>query len=67
MEFTQTSDKELMVRGVGGSRAGRWREGIVRELGMDMHTLLYLKMDNKQGPTVFIAQGALLNVMWQPG
>ena len=36
MEFTQTSDKELMVRGVGGSRAGRWREGIVRELGMDM-------------------------------
>ena len=22
---------------------GGWRQGIIRELGMDMHTLLYLK------------------------
>ena len=27
-------------------------EGIVREFGMDMFTLLYLKIDNQQGPTV---------------
>ena len=39
-----------------------WREGIVREFGIDMYTLL-LKTDNQQGPTV----GTLLNAMWQPG
>ena len=44
-----------MVGGVDGG-VGRGREGIVRELGMDMHTLLYLKMDNEQGPTDHIAQ-----------
>ena len=44
-----------MVGGVD-SGVGRWREGIVRELGMDMDTLLYLKMDNEQGPTDHIAQ-----------
>ena len=33
------------------SREG-WGEGIVRELGMDMYTLLYLKWDNQQEPTV---------------
>ena len=27
-------------------------EGIVREFGMDMYTLLFFKMDNQQGPTV---------------
>ena len=31
-------EKELMV-----ARGERWREGIVRESGMDMYTLLYLK------------------------
>ena len=45
---------------------GCWREGwgigIVRELGMDMYTLLYLKWINKD-----LAQETLLNVMWQPG
>ena len=24
-------------------------------------------MDNQQGPTVYIAQGTRLNIMWQPG
>ena len=39
------------------SREG-WREGLVRDSGMDMHTLLYLKGT---------AHAALFNVMWQPG
>ena len=45
--------------------AGGWMgEGIVREFGVDMYTLLYLKwITNK----VCIAHGALLNVMWQLG
>ena len=37
--------------------------GIVREFGMDMLTLLYLKwITNKD-----LAQGTLLTIMWQPG
>ena len=40
-------------------------EGVVREFGMDMHTLLYLKwITNKD---ILWTQGTLLNVMWQPG
>ena len=30
----------------------RLREGTVREIGMDMYTLLYLKMYNQPGSTV---------------
>ena len=41
-------------------------EGIVRELGMVMYTLLYLKwITNKD--LLCVAHGTLLNVMWQPG
>ena len=40
-------------------------ERTVRELGMDMYTLLYLKWIINQ--VCCIAQGTLLNVMWQPG
>ena len=29
---------------------GVWEEGIVREFGIDMYTLIF-KMDNQQGPT----------------
>ena len=40
-------------------------EGIVRELGMDMYRLLYLKwVTNTDLAKV---QGTLLSVMWQPG
>ena len=35
--------------------------GIVREFGIDMYTLLYLKW------TYCIAHGTLFHVMWQPG
>ena len=41
-----------------------WGEGIVREFGMDMYTLLYLKwIINKD---LLVAQGTLLSVMRQP-
>ena len=44
-------ENELMVTGVGGQG---WREGTVREFGIDMYTLPYLKRitHNQQGPTV---------------
>ena len=42
-----------------------WGEGLVRELGIYTYPLLYLKcITNK---VHHIAQGTLLNVMWQPG
>ena len=42
-----------------------WREGIVREFGMDMYTLLYLKwVTNKD---LLYSKWTLLNVVWQPG
>ena len=41
------------------------KERISREFGMEMYTQLYLKwISNK---ALCMAQGALLNVMWQPG
>ena len=40
-------------------------EGIVKEFGMDMYTLLYLKwITNKD---LLSSTGNLVNVMWQPG
>ena len=42
-----------------------WRERTVREFGMDMYTLLYLKcITNKD---LLCSTGSVLNVMWQPG
>ena len=43
---------------------GRRGHGILREFGMDMNTLLYLKWITR---TYWIAHGTLLNVMWRPG
>ena len=40
-------------------------EGMVRESGMDMDTLLYLKWVTSKDP--HIAQGTLLRVTWRPG
>ena len=43
----------------------RWEEGIVREFGMDLCTLLYLKwITNKD---LLNSTGTLLSVLWQPG
>ena len=40
-------------------------EGIVRELEIDVFTLLYLKwITNKK---LLYSTGTLLNVMWEPG
>ena len=52
--FTDLENK-LMVAG---------EEGIVREFGTDMYTLLYFKWITSK--TYCIAHGSLLNVMWQP-
>ena len=41
-----------------------WREGIVREFGMDIYTLLYLEWITDKD---CIAPGILLHVTWQPG
>ena len=38
--------------------------GIVREFETDMYTLLYFKWITNR--TYYTAQGALLNVLWQP-
>ena len=40
-------------------------EGIVRESGMDMDTLLYLTW--RTSKDLLDSTGTLLNVMWQPG
>ena len=56
--FSQTQRKNLWLWWVGAG-------GIVRELGMDMYTLLYLKWITTK--TYCRTQGILLNVMWQPG
>ena len=40
-------------------------EGLVRELKIDMYTLLCLKWITNR--TYCIAQGTLLNVLWQSG
>ena len=39
--------------------------GIVREFGMDIYTLIYLKWITNR--TYFITYGTLLSVPWQPG
>ena len=55
--LTDLESKFMIVKGEG------WGGGIVREFGMDMDTLLYLKWITNT--VLFIAQGTLLNVMWQ--
>ena len=44
---------------------GKLEEEIVRVLGMDMNTLLYLKWTINKA--YWLAHETLLNVMWQPG
>ena len=42
------------------------REGIVRDFEINMYTLVYFKWIINR-VQLYIAQGTLLNVMWQPG
>ena len=54
-------ENELWLLGVGGKVGGK----IVKETGMDVYTLLYLKrMTNKD---LLHTHGTLLSIMWQPG
>ena len=55
----------LVGKGKLSFKNGCQGEGIVREFGIDMYTLLYFKLIAKR--TYCIAQETLLNVMWQPG
>ena len=51
-----------MNLGLWGS-GGEWEEGIVREFGMHMYSLLYVKwITNKE-----LLYRTLLNAMWLPG
>ena len=51
----------LWLSGVGRKAGGK----TVKETGVDMYTLLHLKwMTSKD---LLYTQGALLNIMWQPG
>ena len=56
-------ENEFTVTGGGGRGGGK---GIVREFRMDMCTLMYFKWITNKA-LLYIAQGTLLNVMWQPG
>ena len=55
-EIDSQTENEFMVT----TRGYEWGEGIIREFGVNMYTLLYLKWINKN---CCIAQGTLLNIM----
>ena len=55
-------NSELMV---AGGREKGCEEGVVREFGMDVYTLLYLKWITNEDR--LYSKGILLNAMWQPG
>ena len=57
-------NKQIQTHRLREQTFGYWQEGIVREFGMDMYALLYLKGIINKDSTV---QGSLLNVMWQAG
>ena len=57
--LTDLENEFMVIRREG------WREGMVREFGMDMYTLLYLKW--RANKDLLYSTWALLNVMWQPG
>ena len=57
--LTDLENQFMVIRREG------WREGMVREFGMDMYTLLYLKWSANKD--LYIGHGPLLNFMWQPG
>jgi len=57
--LTDLENKLMVARGEG------WGDGIVREFGIHMYNLLYLKwITNKN---LLCSTRTLLNVTWQPG
>ena len=63
--FTKQKETHRLREQTYGFLGEGWGERIVREFGMDMYTLPYLKWITTG--TYYIAQGTLLNVIWQPG
>ena len=67
---TNELTKQKETHRLGEQTYGCWGEGrgegILREFGVDMYTLLCLKWRTNKD-LLYIAQGTLLNVMWQPG
>ena len=57
---TRRLESELLF-GMGENRG----KVIVKEFGIDIYTLLYLKWQPAR--SYCIAQGTLLSIMWQPG
>ena len=64
-KIRETRHRETHREQTYSSPGGEDGEGIVREFGADMYTLLYLKwIMNKD---LLDSTGTLLNVTWQPG
>ena len=62
----EADSQTLRMRLWGWGWGESWGEGIVKEFGMVLYTLLYLKwITNKD--LLNIVHGTLISVMWQPG
>ena len=64
-KWTYLQNSNRLRLQVGTCQGEWWMEGILRELGMGMYTLLYFKWITTN--TYYIAHGTLLNVMWEAG
>ena len=60
--FTRQKQIHRLREWTYGYQGGRVGEGIVRELEINMYTLLYSKWTTRKD-----LQGTLLNAMWRPG
>ena len=49
--LTKQKETHRLRRMNYGSQGEGWKEGIVREFGMDMDTVIF-QMNNQQGPTL---------------
>ena len=65
--FTNAKQKppHRLRRRAYGCLEEEWGEELVREYGINTHTLLYLKWITSK--VLLYRQGTLLNVPWQPG
>ena len=61
--FTKQTGSEIWRTNLCLPGQEGWGDRIVREFGMDMYILLYLKLVTR---SCCIAQRTLLSVMWQP-
>ena len=63
-EHTKQKETHRLREQNYGCWGEEWGEEVVREFGMDLYTLLYLKWVTR---TYCIAYGTPLSVIWQPG